>query len=194
MKNIFNSSVGASLRTAQNNSADAQPRHKPQRLPDFDYSAEGAYFVTICVKDRLPVLGKFVGEEVVLSPSGETVKYTWNSLPVHYDAVELDEFIVMPNHVHGIIWILSKSSIERSVGEGLRPSPTVPHKLHGLPEIIRAFKSFSAREITSTLKTSGAFWQRGYHEHILRNDEDLFQHRAYIISNPLKWPVDEYYQ
>ncbi|MCL5429013.1 MAG: transposase, partial [Chloroflexi bacterium] len=81
-----------------------------------------------------------------------------------------------------------------SVGEGLRPSPTLPAKQVGLPEIVRALKSFSAREINKKRGSLEPFWQRGYHDHIIRNNEDLNQHRAYIQNNPLKWALDEYYQ
>jgi len=191
MKNIINSSVGASLRTAQNNSANAQPRRKPQRLPDFDYSAEGAYFVTILTKGKRHVLGKILGKEIKLNETGDIVKRTWFDLPDHYPSVTLDEFIVMPNHVHGIIWILSESTLEKSVGAGLKPALTKPT----LSEIVRGFKTFSARKVNELKFTSGkSFWHRGYHEHIIRNSDDLYQHRAYIQNNPLKWSLDQYYQ
>jgi REP element-mobilizing transposase RayT len=170
-------------------------RRKPQRLREFDYSDEGAYFFTICVKDRVPMLGTVKGERVTLSEAGKLVQQTWKELPGHYNEIGLDEFMVMPNHVHGIIWILGRTPPSGSVGEGLRPSPTKTSNKVSLPEVIRAFKSFSAREVNKLNNTSGlALWQRGYHEHVLRNDDDLYQHRAYIVNNPLKWELDEYHQ
>ncbi|MEX2161214.1 MAG: transposase [Anaerolineales bacterium] len=187
--------VGAGLRPAQ-------PSHrKAQRLPQYDYASAGAYFVTVCVKDRLPILGTMVGSEVRLTRAGELITEVWNDLPQHYDFIELDEFIVMPNHVHGIVWISSNEPTDDSVGaglrpaqsvrEGLRPSPT--KKPPGLSEIVRSFKSFSAREIHKANQTTGSFWQRGFYEHIIRNDDDLYQHRAYVRNNSLKWALDEYY-
>ena len=179
-------------------------RRKTLRLSEFDYASAGAYFVTICVKNRMPVLGKIVGEKNRLSRLGEIVGNVWNNLPNHYEDIELDEFIVMPNHVHGIIWMLENSPAVETVGaglrpaqserEGLRPSPTPTRRL-GLPEIVRAFKSFSAREINKETKGRNRFhWQRSYHDHVIRNEDDLYQHRAYIQNNPLKWALDEYYQ
>ena len=149
--------------------------------------------MTICVKDRKSVLGGVIGEIVKLSALGSLVNKAWRNLEQHYQNIELDEFIVMPNHVHGIIWIHGKSPNEDTVGEGLRPSPTDTDQPYGLPEIICAFKSFSARAINAHQSTRGSFWQRGYHEHIIRNYADLNQHRAYIRNNPLKWALDEYY-
>ncbi len=174
----------------------AQARRKPQRLKEFDYATPGAYFVTICSQDRLPVLGNIVGDEVQVSRVGEIVKTFWHDLPNHYASIELDEFIVMSNHVHAIVWILDSSTqLSPVVGEGLRPSPTKPSNNPSLPEIIRAFKSYSARGVNKTCNTSGnPLWQRGYYEHIIRNDEDLYQHRSYVANNPLKWSADEYYR
>ncbi len=128
-----------------------------------------------------------------MSKVGKVVKEVWKDLPKHYENIELDEFIVMPNHVHGILWLIDESPQTASVGAGLRPSPTKIIN-HGLPEIIRAFKSFSAREVNKIRINADKFsWQRGYHDHVIRNDEDLNLHRAYMQSNPLKWTLDEYY-
>jgi putative transposase len=172
------------------------------RLPEYDYTTPGAYFVTICVNDKRPQLGKIVGEGVALSNAGLRVAEVWNKLTNHYTNIELDEFIVMPNHVHGIIWILDDIAKLGSVGaglrpaqsnrEGLRPSPTMPIS-RNLSEIVRAFKSFSAREINKVNQGERFSWQRSYHEHVIRNDDDLNQHRAYIQNNPNKWVLDEYH-
>lgn len=179
-------------------------RRKALRLAEYDYTTPGAYFVTICVQDKRPILGKIIEEKLHHSEVGEKVNEVWHNLPNHYGNIELDEFIVMPNHVHGIIWIIDTSPLPETVGaglrpaqpdrEGLRPSLTFAGR-HGLPEIVKAFKSFSAREINKTIEDQGRFsWQRSYHDHVIRNEEDLYQHRAYIHNNPLKWGLDEYYQ
>ncbi|MBX3047159.1 MAG: transposase [Anaerolineales bacterium] len=168
-------------------------RRKPQRLAHYDYASAGAYFFTICTNDRQHLLGSIIAEGVQLTPAGEIAKRTWLDLPQHYSLIKLDEFIVMPNHVHGILWLTEKPYQLQAVGEGLRPSPTNTQRQPGLTELIRAFKSFSAREINKLRKTTGSVWQRGFYEHIVRNDNDLYQHRAYIQNNPLKWTIDEYY-
>ena len=136
------------------------------------------------------MLGKVVGEDTRLSTEGEIVQAIWDELPEHYENVELDKFVVMPNHVHGIIWI--KEDENAKVGAGLKPAPT---KQHGFQEIVRGFKTFSSRRINELNKTPGTpFWQRGYYDHVIRNDKDLFEHRKYIINNPLKWHLDEYFR
>ena len=96
--------------------------------------------------------------------------------------------MVMPNHIHGILMITGNSN----VGAGLKPAPTT--KCHALPEIVRAFKTFSARRINEIRNTLGTpVWQRNYYEHIIRNEIDLEEIRKYIQNNPLKWPEDEYH-
>ena len=164
------------------------------RLPDYYYSSSGAYFVTVCVKDRKQSLSSMVGEGVQLTHEGTIVKKTWDDLPNHYINIMLDEFVIMPNHIHGIIWVRDESTVKK-VGAGLRPAPTKPIKFHGLPEIVRGLKSFSSRRINEYRGTKGSpFWQRNYYEHIIRDDDDLTQHRKYIQDNPLKWTLDEYYR
>lgn len=163
------------------------------RLLDYDYAQPGAYFVTACTKNRKCVLGRVTGETVTLSVEGEIVKSVWQALPNHYPHLKLDEFIIMPNHIHGILWLLETR--QPHVGAGLRPAPTQQAKCHGLPEIMRALKSFSSRRVNEINHTKGqSLWQRSFYEHILRDDEDLYNHRKYIQENPLKWTLDDYYR
>lgn len=170
-----------------------QPERKTTRLPDYDYTHAGAYFFTVCMKEWNRVLGEVVGEDVALTKEGEIVQAVWNELPEHYEDIKLDAFVVMPNYVHGIVWKIEPETI--NVGEGLRPSPIKKTKRYGLPEIVRAFKSFSARKINELRCTQGQpFWQRSFYDHIIRDDEDLYNHRKYIQENPLKWSLDEYYK
>ena len=165
-------------------------RRKPRRPTESDYSTPGAYFVTLCTKDRRPSPAKIIK----LSGVGELANRVWADLVNHYSNIKLDEFIVMPNHFHGIVWLLGKDFLSETVGEDPRPSSTLPITNPSLPELIRAFKSFSAREMNKRLRVSKPFWQRGYHEHVIRNEEDLYLHSAYVLNNPLKWALDEYYQ
>jgi REP element-mobilizing transposase RayT len=167
------------------------------------------------VKDRRSILAKIVSETSKMNSLGKLVWEVWNGLPGHYPNVELDEFIVMPNHVHGIVWIKEQNTASKLVEpvgaglslpsseakgpaqpprEGLRPSPKRSHD-HGLTEIVRSFKSFSSREVNKYLQPGNTFSrQRGYYEHVVRDEDDLYNIRSYIRNNPLKWEHDEYHQ
>ena len=161
-------------------------QRKSLRLPNYDYSQPGAYFITACSHKHLAIFGKVVKDNAIPSPAGVIVQDAWHDLPNHYPNIRLDSFIVMPNHIHGII-IITISSTTNHVGAGLRPAPT----RHGLPEIVRALKSFSARRINQLRGTPGAtVWQRGYYEHIIRNERQLNRLRNYIETNPLRWKTD----
>ena len=137
-----------------------QNRRRSIRLPGYDYAQAGTYFVTICTYNRDCLLGEILGSEMSLTRSGEVVLECWNDLPNHYSYVEIDEFVVMPNHVHGIM-VLSdqqrKNPNAQNVGAGLKPAPT---KRHSLPEIVRAFKTFSSRRINERRGSPGLpVWQ-----------------------------------
>ena len=162
---------------------DPERRHRRSiRLKGYDYAQAGAYFVTVCTQDRVCLFGNVVDGKMRLNAVGQMVQAAWGDLPNHYPHVELDEFVIMPNHVHGIIFI---------VGAGFKPAPTIPIKCHGLAEIVRAFKTFSARRINQHLGMSGVpVWQRNYYEHIIRDESSLNRIRQYILDNPLRWTLD----
>lgn len=161
-------------------------QRKRLRLKEYDYSQPGAYFVTICTKDREHRFGEIVDGEMRANGLAAVVRSSWNDLPNHYPSVELGEFVIMPNHVHGIIIILENDTM---VGDGLKPSPT---RKFPLSEIVRAFKTFSARRINEISNTPGTpFWQRAYYEHIIRDDRSLGRIREYIADNPQRWESDK---
>lgn len=163
------------------------------RLKGFDYSSAGGYFVTICIRNRECLLGEITTDGMRLSEYGLLVEEAWRDLPNHYRHVQLDEFVVMPNHVHGIILLVGDDD-EHTVGAGFEPAPTVPtgtHKRHPLSEIVRSLKTFSARRINAVRQMAGVpVWQRNYYEHIIRNERDLNRIRQYIIDNPAQWLYD----
>ena len=136
-----------------------------------------------------------VDGEMRLNAFGEIVVRTWHDLPNHVANVQLDAFVVMPNHVHGII-VITDNSVVDSVGAGSEPAPTTTKpaptpKRHALPEIVRQLKTFSARRINQHRGTPGApVWQRNYYERIIRDERALGRIRAYIRNNPLKWELD----
>ncbi len=158
------------------------PSRKRNRLLRFNYSAPGYYFVTICTKNRIEYFGKIKNRKVVLNRFGNVVKLCWLDLPYHYWNCILDEFIVMPNHIHGII------VINNNVGNGLKPFPT--DKIYSLSEIIRGLKTFSSRRINVLIEYSKFSWQKSFYDHIIRNEQSLQKIREYIRYNPLKWYED----
>jgi len=172
-----------------------RPQRRSIRLPGYDYARSGAYFVTICIAGRECLLGEVVGNEMHLKAMGEIVWDTWQALPHHYANVGLDSCVVMPNHVHAVITLANPEAdcaTSGSVGAGLKPAPTdVPAKRHGLSEIVRALKTFSARQINEMRNTPGApVWQRNYYEHVIRGEEEWNRIREYIHTNPARWALD----
>ena len=161
------------------------------RLRNHDYSQAGAYFVTICVWQRECLFGEIIDGVMRLSETGRNVHAVWEDLPNHYNQIELDAFIVMPNHIHGVIII---------VGAGFKPaqglqSAQLNHvsaeKRQALPDIIRGFKTFSSRRINEMRKTPGCpVWQRNYFERVIRGEREFAFVREYIVNNPLKWDSD----
>ena len=169
--------------------SDTTPKsRKLTRLPDYDYAQPGAYFVTIVSEGRVELFGHIQNDIMCLSVPGGIVWQVWDDLPNHYGYIQLDAFVVMPNHVHGII-ILTEPA---GVGEGLSPSPTNGEpKPHGLPEIVGQLKSYSTRRINQWRRTPGmTVWQRSFHDRIIRNDRELTATREYIANNPLRWALD----
>ena len=170
------------------------------RLREYNYSQNGYYFVTICTNNFVKYLGQIKNGEMILNNIGEIVKQCWDDLPNHYGNCKLDEFIVMPNHVHGIIVIdnvidhVGAGFVGASfVGASFKPAPTTNDHLkwHGLFEIVRAFKTFSARKINVAQNLFRFQWQRNYYEHVIRNENELYIKRRYIINNPMKWKFDK---
>jgi putative transposase len=154
------------------------------RLRGYDYAQCGIYFVTICTHNRECRLGTVIEGEAYLSDIGVVAHRCWGKLVDHYPNIQLDAYIVMPNHIHGLIVI---DSIDL-VGAGLRPALT---KQHGLSEIVRAFKSFSSREINRLRGTEGgSIWQRSFYDHIVRDEKALHNIRSYIYMNPERWLQD----
>ena len=155
------------------------------RLQGYDYSWPGWYYVTVCVRDRQCVLGKVIADKIGLNQFGEVTQKCWEWLPRQYSYVELDDFVIMPNHIHGIIII---NGLPRRGGSRTAPTEAKPKSLGRL---IGAFKTTSTKEINTIRRTpGGVFWQRGYYEHIIRNDRDLYNIRQYISNNPLQWAID----
>jgi len=169
------------------------------RLPTYDYSLAGAYFVTICAHNRTCIFADIADGEIRLNDLGRVVTECWNEIPRHFPGVELDVFAVMPNHLHGIAMLPRDewcTEVNDNTGRGkacLAPTPrrfgTPPP--NSLSSIIGSFKSAASRRINILRRTPGApVWQRNYYEHVIRNREDLHEVQQYILDNPLRWAMD----
>ena len=171
---------------------------RSSRLQGYDYSQAGAYFVTICTRDRECLLGEItvgadsrVFPEMRLNDAGRAVQQCWIAIPDHFPHVELDVFVVMPNHVHGIVVIVDGR------GTACR-APTAEQfgcPVSGsIPTIFRSFKSAVTKCINEMRGTRGEkLWQRNYWEHIVRNESELNRIREYIQNNPAQWELDKLY-
>jgi len=185
---------------------------KSIRLRDYDYSQGGAYYVTVCMNEDIcrgasrsalnlsqnvpnfrNIFGNIKNGKMTLNAMGQIINDSWQWLEHQYEYVENDEFIVMPNHLHGIICIKDMPMRDESNDQGgSRSAPTIERKTLG--RLIGAFKTVSTKQINVICNTPGTnVWQRNFYEHIIRNEYDLNHIREYIVNNPAGWEKDEYY-
>jgi putative transposase len=144
----------------------SRPTRKSPRLRHYDYAQAGAYFVTACAFGRQCLFGQVASEEMQLNELGRIVREHWLRIPFHWTGVELDSFIVMPNHLHGIVGLTR-------AGQG--------PPLHTL---IGAFKAGVSREMGRSV------WQRTFHDRVIRSEPELQALRQYVADNPLRWALD----
>jgi REP element-mobilizing transposase RayT len=174
---------------------------KKNRLPNFDYSQDGWYFVTICIKNKDEFFGHVKNENMILNELGEIANQCWREIPNHFPNVILDEYAIMPNHIHGIV------VIENNVGNkdfcsdpkndnagnkdfcSLHEMPWQTKLSRSLPSIIRGFKIGVAKWCRKNNREEFQ-WQKSFYDHIIRSEKSLDNIRQYIIDNPLKWKLD----
>ncbi|MBI9072710.1 MAG: hypothetical protein JEY94_14005 [Melioribacteraceae bacterium] len=171
-------------------------RVESSRLKSWDYSTPGWYFVTICVKDNKNCFGAVDDYNVKLNNIGEIVELFWKEIPDHYNFVELDEFVVMPDHFHAIIILNEQSNVEvkhkkniNNVETGHAPSLRIKRTIT-LGNIIGSFKSAVTKNIYKNCHLNFS-WQTRFYDRIIRNERELFNIRKYISQNPLKWELDK---
>ncbi len=182
-------------------------RISPSRLKDWDYSSSGYYFVTICVKDRMNYLGTNVNGIMELSKIGEIAARRWNDIPRNYPNIELDQFVIMPNHIHGIIIIKNRdtgvnrrdainrvSTNQNNIKPGGITGDYNPMMGYSLSKIIRWYKGRTAFEIHKLKDEESFQWQSRFFDHIIRDEQSLENIQKYIIDNPLKWIYDSEYK
>jgi len=207
-------------RTGQSRqSASVQGQRRSLRLKDYDYSSPGAYFVTICTQDRVPLLDR--------AEVRSMVRRRWDALPERFPDIRTDQFAIMPNHIHGVVFIGDGGTNERAcqntpqsgvsgagehIGSPLqrRTNPVgadhcvCPHNGQPSPNlrttlgrVVQWFKTVTTNDYAVAVRTNeaerfpGRLWQRNYYDHVIRNETDLNDVRQYIIDNPSRWDEDE---
>ena len=169
------------------------------RLPGYDYSQPGAYYVTVCAHEKKHLFGEIIEGEMKPNQHAEVVRRVWEGLTRRYPAVQVDAFVVMPNHIHGVIVVgavrephevgaiheLPQGEYQRAVHE-----PPLRRRML-LPIVLGYFKMQTSKRINEMRDTPGApVWQRNYYEHVVRNEDELGKIREYIATNPLRWVRD----
>lgn len=178
------------------------PQRQSIRFCGYDYSQEGLYFVTICVKDKACLFGNVVDDEMVLNDVGRIACEEWKNTEILRKNIRLAEFIIMPNHVHGIIEIMDVGANcicpQITMSECNSPLQTEnkfwsPSQTLGA--IVRGYKSAVTKQINKLYKAQNmVIWQRNYYEHIIRNDDSYQKITEYIYKNPENWQRDDYYK
>ena len=177
------------------------PSRRSIRLAEYDYRLPGAYFVTLCAQDRACIFGAVVNGLVRLGLAGQIAPRTWMRLPEFFERVEVDTFVVMPNHLHAVVWIvdidgrrvidISKKSALEDVGE-LNENDWHGTDSGSLSAVIQNFKSVTSHKIRASPKVPvDRVWQRNYWERIIRDERELQLIRQYISNNPAKWEFDQ---
>ncbi len=194
------------------------PSRKHIRLPDFDYTLPGDYFVTVVTRDRAQIFGRIFDSRMELNDFGQVVGEEWHKTAILRPEIDLGPFVVMPNHIHGIIRITDLNPHNHMNAVGSRRAVTLPQSgilnnngnapigfdenierfgkpiAGSIPTIVRAFKSAVTKRINEIRATPGLpIWQRNYFEHIIRTDKEFQEVESYILNNPLNWLSDEEY-
>lgn len=161
------------------------PKRKPNRLPNFDYSAPGAYFITICVEGKRCILGDIVGggdldaPKVALTKMGRIVQRNIE-LSEQIPNIHVEKYVIMPNHIHLILFI------DRACSSGTSRSPSPTNAV--VPHFVSTFKRFCHRDVGEKI------FQRSYHDHVIRGEKDYLKIWEYIDTNPTRWKEDCFYQ
>ena len=184
----------ASILSEHNRGNTIQPRKTPPAidpLKGYNYKQSGAYFVTIVTQNRICLFGDISDGEMILSDTGRSAEVSWVGLSSRFPTVSLDSFVIMPNHIHGIIIVGAQFIAPASVPHNSADTADegTMNRAPTLGEIVRSYKAVSTRLIRQTANADFA-WQRNYYEHVVRSDESLNRIRQYILDNPLRWVID----
>jgi REP element-mobilizing transposase RayT len=171
-------------------------------MPSHDYSQPGAYFITVCTQDRERMFGHIADGEMHLNNAGQIIQQVWDELQVFYPYIGTDEFIIMPDHIHGIIMLgaapCGRPGTDAQFLTSGRPQGAAPTVgLLSLPEIVHRFKSLSTRRVSDAVTNGqapcfpGRLWQRNYWERVIRDEREMQSVRLYIRNNPAQWQYDD---
>lgn len=154
------------------------PKRKQIRLMNYDYSQNGYYFVTVCTHNRQNLFWESVGADIIrpnLSKYGKIVDAAINATPLHYPNIKIDEYVIMPDHIHLILKISSDDKNGRMISA---PTKTIM-------TVVGQMKRWVSKEIGFSV------WQKSYFEHVIRDENDYIEKAQYILNNPLKWELEE---
>ncbi|AJC49017.1 transposase [Allofrancisella guangzhouensis] len=174
-------------------------KRKSTRIKGYDYSQNGYYFITICTKNRVNYFGNVSNNgQIALNSYGSIVYECWKSIPQHYSKAYLDEFVIMPNHIHGILIINNNVETEQYsvLSKGNSLSMTAQYAVTtnriGLSQILKSYKEMCTKNIRNNLGDNKFQWQRSFYDHVIRDEKSLLKIREYIQNNPTKWHLDKY--
>jgi len=165
------------------------PKRKLNRLREYDYTQNGFYFITICIKNKDKFFGEITGAKMELSEMGKIAQKYWKEIPDHFPDAYLDEFIIMPNHIHGIIIIKNSSASDNVRNNNYCSVQWQTKWSRSVSSVIRGFKIGVTKWCRNNYFSQFA-WQKSYYDHIIRNEESLQKIREYIINNPSQWERD----
>ena len=169
------------------------PGHRSIRLKDYNYSKPGLYFVTICAEGRRCIFGRVASAQVELAAVGRVAHESWVAVPTHFPAVRPHTFVIMPNHVHGLIEIGCQAGAQRAAPLQEQESDDKSRhsvKPESLSAMVRSFKAALTKRARAELDWKGEIWQRNYFERIVRGGREFSDATRYIAENPLKWMWD----
>ena len=175
---------------------DPQKHHRRSiRLKGYDYSQSGWYYITLCTRNRERLFGEVVGSNMKLIELGKIAEKEWLKTAKIRKNIIIDQYIIMPNHLHGIIGIMDREAESKGT---MHRAPTIEQfskpTSNSIPTIIRGFKSAVTKKINNLRNTPYvSVWQRNYYERVIRNEPELNRIRNYILQNPLNWDIDKYY-
>lgn len=184
------------------------------RLKGYDYSLNALYFITICTNEMISYFGEIHDKKMILNETGQIAHNFWQGIPQHFPNCQLDKFIVMPNHVHGILMLNNKAKQDSGAVETLHATSqneqqkqnenqvqskpknqimsNISPKSGSISTIIRSYKSAVTKDVRTF--QSEFTWQTRFHDHIIRNDKEYQKIANYIVENPLKWQEDKFYK
>ncbi|MBA3874197.1 MAG: transposase [Anaerolineae bacterium] len=165
------------------------PQRKSPRLQGYDYRQNGAYFITICTHKRQHLFREISSDEMELNTLGCIAQTCWEQIPAHFPKAEVDAFVVMPNHIHGVLLIIDETKCADYQYEQFS-NPIA----RSLSTMMRSYKSAVTKQINQLLMTDNSpTWQGRFHDHIIRSERGLNVLQQYVANNPVRWQVDRFY-